>query len=90
MFVIVTYAPICDCLKPTNQFQNTPKKNLAHKVTSSCFSSYSTSYIPTMLFMVFSVPILRRMLDYTNDQQPHHYDHLMTLGIQVHLLIYWH
>ena len=35
-------------------------------------------------------PILRRMLGYTNDQHLHHKCHLMTLGIQVHLLIAWH
>ena len=82
MFVIATYAPICDCLKPTNQYSKYSQKKgyLAHMVTSSCFSSYITSYIPTTSFMVFNVtciigvtyPILRRMLGSTNDQQPHH------------------
>ena len=46
-----------------------------------------------MPFMVFSVrcvisvthPILRHMLGYTYDQQLHHYCHLMTLDVQVHL-----
>ena len=33
---------------------------------------------------------LRRMLGYTNDQQLHHYFHLMTFGIQVRLLTSWH
>ena len=33
---------------------------------------------------------LRHMLGYTNDQQLHAECHLMTLGVQVHLLIYWH
>ena len=47
--------------------------------------------IPTT-FMVCSVtyPIWRCMLGYTDDQQLHHYCHLTTLDIQVHLLIYWH
>ena len=42
--------------------------------------------------MVFSVtyPILRHMLGYTNDQQLHHCCYFMTLGVQVHLLIYLH
>jgi hypothetical protein len=32
--------------------------------------------------------ILRCMLYYTNDQQVHHSYHLMTLGVQVHILIF--
>ena len=30
------------------------------------------------------------MLGYKNDQQPHYWCHLMTLGVQVRLLIFWH
>ena len=35
-------------------------------------------------------PKVRCMIGYTNDQQLHHYFHLMTLDIQMHLLTSWH
>ena len=35
-------------------------------------------------------PILKYMLRYTNDQQLHHYCHLMAFGVQVCLLILCH
>jgi hypothetical protein len=36
-------------------------------------------------------PILRHMLGYTNDHQQRNQScHLMTLGIQMHLQIFWH
>ena len=52
-------------------------------------------YHTVMAFSVTCVisvtcPILRCVLGYTNGQQLHHKCHLMTLGVQVHLLIYWH
>ena len=34
--------------------------------------------------------MLRCTISSTNDQQLHHYCHLMTLGVQVRLLISWH
>ena len=34
--------------------------------------------------------ILMRTLGYTSDQQLHHLCHLMTLGVQVCLLIFWY
>ena len=35
-------------------------------------------------------PIFRCMLSYTKYQQLHHECHLMTFGVQVSFLVYWH
>jgi hypothetical protein len=55
------------------------------KIASTPFIVYSVTRVTVSL----SNPILKHMVGYARYQQHHHQCHVMTLGIQVHLLIYW-
>ena len=52
-------------------------------------TSKPISHPTPFMVLIVAYHVLRSMLGYTNDKQPHHYCQPMTLGIQVRL-ISWH
>ena len=58
--------------------------------TTKLWAKYAVYGVECHIYNSVIHHILRRMLGNTDDQRLHHYNQLMTLGIQVPLLISWH